>query len=69
MKTPEEKADAWCRANDAANCQDVYLAGYEQALLDIQALRGLPKFKERWPERFSQNVYDEIIEYIFEEIK
>lgn len=34
MKTPEEKAETWCRENDAANCIDVYLAGYLQGADD-----------------------------------
>lgn len=30
-KTLKEEAEEWCRANDAANCVDVWLAGYKAA--------------------------------------
>ena len=69
MKTPEEKAQAWCRANDAANCIDVWLAGYEQAAEDLLAFVGSTEFRECYPERFDRAVVGEAFEWAASRMK
>lgn len=69
MKTPTEKAIAWCRANDAANCIDVYLAGYEQAVEDLLGLVGSAEFREYYPERFDRSAIGEALEWAADKLK